>query len=323
MNPRAIELASAVMAKNVTYLNVDKASYAVTTDVGTSRAVTLAIDPAVASALYEIAKSILVQAGAKALASWFGLENNKGVQEALRALLTEIADVIRSAWDEKSVQDSTDDLRALTMLMREYTTSPESGRFRLEAAIVQSAMIVERLESRMPIAANAYILGCLTRIAALQELSKLGTDAQEEAEKSNYKQFAKDKVPKLTEALGLLIEQNRRRVTPLVVEARVETRIDWSGLPIDLQAGIDGPGDREPKSKFAVAIARYYADGVERVFRHEERGTDVEPVKRRVESQATAAHLQDSERVEADFMSKVGLSLRESVSQMVKISEMT
>ena len=203
--------------------------------------------------------------------------------------------------------------------MREYNASPQTSRFRLEGCILQSATTMKQLESLLPLSANAFILGCLTRISALQQLSLLEATSGGN-EKTNYKQFAADCTPKLREALNSLIRQNESRVSPLIIDARIELRKDFSPTS---EPQLPQRGDREPPpSRYGVVVVRYTADGIERRFVDEGAPQNLEEMKQRKVAEATAARNQDVERIEADFMNRAGLQLRESILQVQMISTM-
>ena len=275
------------------------------------------IEPATAAALWEIAKGILANLGAKALARWFGQGAPADLQALFRSLILDIADIVRSTFDEARVEEATSDMQGLNLLMKEYSNSPETSRFRLEACVTQSAVVLKRLENLMPLSASAYIFGVLVRLAAAQEISLL-TDAA--GERQNVRDFASSALPTLRNALERLITVNASRVSDITFSVRVYVDRDV-GLVIEK---VDAPtGEREPPPTYMAEVAAtYYIDGIIRRFVKTGYRSQADEMKHQLNDPAVAAREIDLERVRVDFMSRVGLTVTQSIQSIEEISRM-
>lgn len=308
-----------IMAQEVTPVASTDIYYMSAMKLGANNIISVKLDPATIAALVEIGKALLINVGIKALSKWLGIDGSIDLKDLLRKILDEITSTVKLSINENEVRLAQDQINAVNVLLREYVNSPETSRFRLEESIVRSAVANETLARLLPLSSSGYVLGVLTRLAALQELALVsGTSG----EQRNVGQYASDALPKMRGAFEQLLAMNDNRIGQIVIKVEHKRRFDF------LRATHDGSADEniereipEPKFWVTVVTVSYWADGITRNFSDEENGsTSGDRLKAQLLPQANQARDSDLQRVRVDFMSQVGVPLLESIKNVEAVA---
>jgi hypothetical protein len=306
----------------ISTVEIEDVAYMATAKIDGRTIVSFQMDPATAAVLWEIGKGILSGLGAKALASLFGTSGTPDIEGLFRKLLLDIADVVKASINEAEVRQATSEMQGLSDLMQQYSTAPETSQFRLQKCISDCPQLLRRLESLLPLSASGYILGVLTQLAAAQEYALI---TRSQAEKEVVSKLALTSLPNLRSSLESLSAINESRVSQLTVDAKVITRFEPSPLTDEKKGGIDGWSWYH-----ADVTVRYYVDGVPRQFYKEEREwpqmqsakAQIDSLVQSLSAQATSARVVDLDRIRIDFMSRVGISVAQSIQNIEKIAKM-
>ncbi|MEN5171567.1 hypothetical protein ABE427_02350 [Acinetobacter higginsii] len=289
--------------------------YMSSVEIDNRRIVSIKLDPETIALLVEIGKEILIGLGVKVLSKILGGDGGIDLKALLKKLLDEIFSTVKLALDQNEVKLAQDKLNAVNLLLREYQNSPESSLFRLQDSIVLSAVANETLLRLQPLSTSGYILGVITRLAALQEMANISGN---ESEHKNVGQYASEALPSLEEGFEQLFNINNNRI------GQISTYIEHKLLPDVLIAPQQQHIEREPigpKYWITLVTMTYNADGVIRSFVEQENGsTSGDRLKEKLLPQVMASREADIKRVQDNFMSEVGIPLLEAIQTIHEIA---
>jgi hypothetical protein len=319
-----LEIAS-VDKDSIKLLDFDNVAFFGIANVDGRSIVHIELDPGTAAALMEIGKAILAKLGFEIVKK---LLSGQTIDFAalFRELIIEIADIIKSAIDENEVKLASSDVQALALLMAEYVTADKKSEARLESCIFQSAIVVKRLETLLPLSANAYIFGTLLRLTALQERALITQDA---GESENVRRYAALALPKIKDAYSICVQSNNSRVSAVSLTIVEEFRGTGGGIfarPEGGGAGVLGPGDGPGAGRgrsVQIVTARYTVDGIVREFGTVVASGAQTQAGTQMVAEAEAARALDVRRTQEEFTARVGISMQNSILQMEAISVMT